>query len=95
MENINVPSKVPNEIETFVLIHIMLLNDKRYNDIIKFRDILNNNFTILKEYENLKLELANLYSNDRNMYTKSKNEYIQNILNNYRMWLYGILTSFW
>ena len=68
--------------ETFFLIHIMLLNSKRYKDVIKFKNILINNPNILKEYEELKIRLSKLYSNDRKMYTKAKSEYIEKILKN-------------
>lgn len=71
-----------NQEETFFLIHILISDNKRYKDMIKFRDILINNPKILKEYENLKIKLLNMYSNDRKMYTKSKNNYIQEILEN-------------
>lgn len=69
-----------NEKETFYLIHVLIINSKRYNDMINFRDILINNPNILKEYEQLKIELSKKYSNDRKMYTKSKNDYIQKVL---------------
>lgn len=71
-----------NKTETFFLIHILLVNDKRYQDMIKFRNILNNNKEILKEYEDLKITLSKKYANDRKMYTQSKNEFITNILKN-------------
>ena len=71
-----------NEEETFFLIHVMLINDKRFQNMIKFRDILNNNPDVLTEYENLKQELADKYPNDRKIYTKSKNDYIENTLKN-------------
>lgn len=71
-----------NQEETFFLIHILIINNKRYNDMIKFRDILINNSNVLKEYEQLKIELSKKYSNDRKMYTKSKNNYIHEILEN-------------
>ena len=71
-----------NENETFFLIHILNINDKRFQNMIKFRDILNNNHDILKEYEKLKQELAKKYPNNRKIYTKSKNDYIENILIN-------------
>lgn len=69
-----------NKNETFFLIHVLLINSKRYKDMIKFREILVTNINILREYENLKINLSKLYSNDRKMYTKSKNNYIQKIL---------------
>lgn len=71
-----------NDIETFCLIHILEINSKRYKDLIKFRDILNKNSDIVKKYEKLKLELLKEYANDRKLYTKSKNIFIQDVLNN-------------
>lgn len=69
-----------NEVETFSLIHVLPINSERYINLIKFRDILNNNPDIVKEYENLKLELASKYKDDRSMYTKSKNNFINKVL---------------
>ena len=50
--------------------------------MIKFRDILINNGDILKKYENLKIDLAKKYKDDRKNYTKSKNEFINEVLKN-------------
>lgn len=61
-------------------IHIMELNSKRYQDTIIFRDYLRNNINTLKEYENLKKELAAKYSDNRKMYTASKNDFIQKVI---------------
>lgn len=71
-----------NEKETNFLIHVMPINSTRYKNMIIFRDILNNNSTILKKYEDLKIKLAMKYPNDRKMYTKLKNDFIQDILKN-------------
>ena len=71
-----------NEKETKFLIHVMLINSARYKNMITFRDILIENPSILKQYEDLKIELSKKYSNNRTMYTKSKNGFIQNILKN-------------
>ena len=71
-----------NEKETNFLIHVMQINSVRYKNMITFRDILNSNHTILKQYEDLKIELATKYPNNRKMYTKSKNDFIQDILKN-------------
>ena len=65
---------------TYFLIHIMKVNSKRYKDAINFRDYISNNYEDLKRYECLKHKLIKLYSNDRKMYTKSKNDFIQEIL---------------
>ncbi len=48
-------------------------------DEIRFRDYLIKNKEIAKEYENLKLELAEQYPNDREAYTNSKTEWIKKI----------------
>ena len=66
--------------ETFSLIHVLPINSERYINLIKFRDILRDNPDIVKEYEDLKIDLANKYQNDRTMYTKSKNEFINKVL---------------
>ena len=69
-----------NDNETFFLIHVMLLNDNRFQNMIRFRDILINNNDILKEYELLKQALSKKYDNDRKMYTKSKTDFIEKVL---------------
>lgn len=71
-----------NGVETFFLIHILKKNSKRYINLIKFRDILNKNPDIVKEYENLKLGLLQKYADNRKLYTQSKNDFIQDVLNN-------------
>ncbi|MBR3523176.1 MAG: GrpB family protein [Bacilli bacterium] len=68
--------------ETFFLIHVIPINCIRYKNMIAFRDILRVNCNILKKYEMLKINLANKYSNNRQMYTKSKNDFINEILKN-------------
>ena len=71
-----------NEKETFCLIHVLDIKSNRYTNMIKFRDILINNVDILKKYENLKIDLAKKYKDDRKNYTKSKNEFINEVLKN-------------
>jgi GrpB-like predicted nucleotidyltransferase (UPF0157 family) len=50
-------------------------------DEIRFRDYLIKNKEIAKEYESLKLELAEKYPNDREAYTDSKTKWIEKINN--------------
>jgi GrpB-like predicted nucleotidyltransferase (UPF0157 family) len=50
-------------------------------DEIRFRDYLIRNKEIAKEYETLKLKLAEKYPNDREAYTDSKTEWIEKINN--------------
>ena len=69
-----------NNLETFYLIHILDRNSDRFKNMLKFRDILRNNPDVLKEYQELKKHLSVMYKNDRKMYTKSKNDFIQEAL---------------
>ena len=68
--------------KTLFLIHVIQVNSNRYKNMITFRDILKSNPDILKKYELLKIDLANKYPNDREMYTKSKNDFINEVLKN-------------
>ena len=62
-------------------IHAVIYGNTEWNNNIKFRDVLNENADIRKEYEDLKLQLANKYPKDRVTYTNMKGEFIQNIMN--------------
>lgn len=62
------------------LIHVMECDSDRYKNTIIFRDYLRNNLEDKIEYEKLKEELAKKYKDDRKMYTASKHEFIQKIL---------------
>ena len=53
-------------------------------DEIRFKDYLIKHNDIAKEYESLKLELAEKYKHDRELYTDSKTEWIKKINNKSR-----------
>ena len=82
------PNKEDNEIllikedekETESLIHVLKDDSDRYNNLIKFRDILLNNEDIKKQYEKLKTELTDKYKDNRKEYTKSKEDFISKVL---------------
>lgn len=61
-------------------IHVVEIESDKYKDLILFRDYLISNPKTLKEYENLKIELAGKYPSDRIMYTDSKDEFINKVL---------------
>lgn len=61
-------------------IHVMELNGDRYVETIVFRDHMRNNKDDVKAYEDLKLDLAQKYPEERKKYTAEKNEFIKNIL---------------
>ncbi len=69
-----------NSGETSSLIHVLDINSERYKNMVLFRDILINNSTIREEYTRLKSELKEKYSDNREMYTKSKHDFIENVI---------------
>lgn len=56
-------------------IHIVLHNSMEWINYINFRDYLNNNFEVAKEYEALKISLCNSV-NTREEYTNGKHDFI-------------------
>ena len=78
-DEILIRKRVGEDITTH-LIHVMEVNEKRYQDTIKFRNYIRKHKDILMEYENLKKELAEKYADNRKMYTSSKNDFIQNLI---------------
>nr|WP_055668569.1 GrpB family protein [Desnuesiella massiliensis] len=65
-------------------IHVVIYGNTEWNNNIKFRDILNENEDIMKEYEDLKMQLANEYPKDRVTYTSMKAGFIQRIMSGYK-----------
>ena len=61
-------------------IHIVEEGSKRCINTLLFRDYLRSHEDVKKDYENLKLDLAKKFENDRKSYTASKNEFIQEVL---------------
>jgi len=58
-------------------VHIFKKNDPEVRRHIKFRDYLVKNEEKAKEYENLKINLAEKYSSDSDSYSKGKDEFIR------------------
>lgn len=62
--------------------HIHILeNEEDFKCRVLFRDKLIKNKKLLKEYEDLKIELSDKYQNDREKYTDLKTEFIKLVLN--------------
>ena len=53
-------------------IHVVLYGSDEWNNYINFRDYLNFNIKAAREYETVKLRLAEQYSDDRIAYTDGK-----------------------
>lgn len=62
-------------------IHVVVYNSTAWKNYINFRDYLNEHSEIAKEYDLLKKQLADKFSNDRNSYTKGKQKFIEMINN--------------
>ena len=60
-------------------IHVIPKGSEKWKNYLCFRDYLNENLSIAKEYEALKLELCEKYGNDRNSYTNAKEDFIRRV----------------
>lgn len=61
-------------------IHIVQWMDEEWNNNILFRDYLRKYSKVAKEYSELKDRLAELFTEDRNSYTRGKNQFIQGVI---------------
>lgn len=60
-------------------LHITIYNGKLWNDLINFRDILNNNDELKKEYHNIKLDYLRNTNTGIVDYTNHKEEFVNKI----------------
>ena len=67
-------------------IHVVLYGSDEWNNYINFRDYLNSNIEAAREYESVKLRLAEKYPDDRIAYTDGKQEVIDRLLVEARVW---------
>ena len=67
-------------------IHVVLYGSDEWNNYINFRDYLNSNTEAAREYEAVKLSLAEQYPDDRIAYTDGKQEVIDRLLTEARVW---------
>ena len=63
-------------------VHIIEKNSPLIHDYIDFRDYLNSESKVAKEYNKLKIELQKQYASNPKLYTKGKSEFIQIVLKN-------------
>jgi GrpB-like predicted nucleotidyltransferase (UPF0157 family) len=61
-------------------LHMVLEDSDFWRSHLLFRDYLRGNPPAAKEYEDLKLELAREYANDRDAYLQGKSDFIEKIL---------------
>ena len=67
-------------------IHVVLFGSDEWNNYIDFRDYLNTHIAAAKEYEAVKLRLAEQYPDDRIAYTDGKQEVINKLFAEARVW---------
>ena len=61
-------------------IHVVLKNSREWKNYLNFRDYLNSNEQAALEYEAIKIEMAELYPNDRDSYLEGKSKTISQLL---------------
>lgn len=71
-----------NNLQTH-FIHVVKTDSIEWRNYIVFRDCLNANPSIAKEYENLKIKLCNEFADNRAEYTARKHEFITSIVSKY------------
>ncbi|MGM0834718.1 MAG: GrpB family protein [Bacillota bacterium] len=74
--------KVTND-KREVHLHLLLEGDERWDKQLLFRDRLQSNRHLVNEYAMLKKNLVKKYSNDRELYTNAKTEFINSVLKLY------------
>jgi len=75
--------KGPEEKRTHYL-HVTKIDNSFWQEHIIFRDYLRQNQKGRDEYNKLKQDLAEKFSDKRELYTKAKSDFIQNIINKAR-----------
>jgi len=67
-------------------IHVVYYGGEVWNNYLNFRDYLNTNISITREYESLKTALANKKASSRDEYHDGKNDFIEKTLANAEIW---------
>jgi GrpB-like predicted nucleotidyltransferase (UPF0157 family)/RimJ/RimL family protein N-acetyltransferase len=62
-------------------VYIVELDSDYWRNRILFRDFLNSHPDVAKEYDKLQIQLAKIYLNDPDKFSKEKTEFIKNVIN--------------
>ena len=65
-------------------IYFVIYEGDRWKEFVYFRDALNADKELAKEYENLKINLSYKYSDDIQKYTEGKANFISSVIEEYR-----------
>lgn len=81
--------KLNNTVVTFICesdgkrthnIHFVIFMEDRWKEFVWFKEYLNANPTIAKDYEKLKIDLSKKYRDDIHAYTANKRDFISGVL---------------
>jgi GrpB-like predicted nucleotidyltransferase (UPF0157 family) len=72
-------AKGPESKRTHYL-HVSKFNGKRWKNDLKFRDTLNSNKALAKQYDSLKFFLAKQFGSNRKLYTRAKDSFIKKVI---------------
>lgn len=61
-------------------IHVVVFESTEWREYLYFRDTLNQDESLRKEYQRLKVDLAHRFPDDRTSYTQGKNDFIRQVL---------------
>lgn len=70
-------AKGPREKRT---VYLHIVNKREFESLLKFRDRLRDNTSLVKEYTTLKRKLAAEHKDNRDIYTRSKNDFIKSVI---------------
>ncbi len=70
-------AKGPREKRT---VYLHIVNSREFESLLKFRDRLRDNASLAEEYATLKRSLATKHKDNRDIYTRSKNDFIRSVI---------------
>ena len=70
-------AKGPREKRT---VYLHIVNQREFDSLLKFRDRLRNSPSLTEEYATLKRSLADKHKDNRDIYTRSKNNFIRSVI---------------
>lgn len=70
-------AKGPREKRT---VYLHVVNKHEFDSLLKFRDRLRSSLSLVEEYASLKRDLADKHKDNRDIYTRSKNDFIRGVI---------------
>lgn len=70
-------AKGPREKRT---VYLHIVNQREFDSLLKFRDRMRSSPSLIEEYTTLKRSLADKHKDNRDIYTRSKNDFIRSVI---------------